>query len=189
MNKYIFSIDIGTSNIKTIIMKINNDNIVLFDKFIIKNTGLKDFENNILMYITQKKIVRTDIEIFVLSGAGSSYYNNKFIDFDIIKIDEIDAIGFGGIILSKSEQGIVVNMGTGTTIVYSNLNESKHLSGTALGGGTFIGLCKKMNISFNNFDDLYEMGYRGNTNNVDLLISDISKDNISNMSKDDIFIV
>lgn len=184
MNKYIFSIDFGSSNIKTIVMKIINEDIEVFDKFIVINNGIKSFENYIIDYISKKQIKNEEIEIFLLCGGGSSYYQKKFIDYNAIKIDEIKAIGFGAVVLSKKQKVMAVNLGTGTTIVYSDFNETIHLSGTGLGGGTFIGLCKKLNIDYKNIAELFEMADIGNASNVDLIISDISSEQISDMSKD-----
>ena len=90
----------------------------------------------------------------------------------------------GGSILAKKDEAIIVNIGTGTTIVYSNINENKYLIGTGLGGGCFSGMAKRFGIKFDTMAELFDILKNGDYHNVDLLIGDISKNNISTLSKD-----
>ena len=58
-----------------------------------------------------------------------------------------------------------------------------HEGGTGVGGGTLLGLANKM-IGVRTFDNIIELAEKGNINNVNLTIGDISKNKISNMQGD-----
>lgn len=184
MNKYLVSVDLGGSNTKSIIMKMEEDRAIFVDSIIFSSLNKKANEDGILRFLKKNSIALDKIEKIILVGSGSSYYDDKFLGIDAVKIDEFDAIGMGGTILSKRDEVIIVNVGTGTTIVYSNISESKYLIGTGLGGGTFLGLAKRLGIGFDNTTELFDISRNGDCKNVDLIIRDISKSSISLLSKD-----
>jgi len=72
---------------------------------------------------------------------------------------------------------LVVTLGTGTSIV---LKEElfKHLGGSSMGGGFFMGIIKLF-FDMNNFSEAISLAKKGNRYNVDLKVSDIydSEDN------------
>ena len=189
---YILSMDFGSTNLKAIVLKIHNNdketNIELVGKVRIKTT---DFALFISEIIDKYKFSIDEIEKIVATGTGSSFLDDKFRGIEIIKINEFHAIAYGGLLLSNNEKGNIVSIGTGTTIVYSDMREIRRLGGTGLGGGALVGLGKAIlskendeNNELANFDNLIFMAKSGNKNNVDLLIGDISKENIDNMTKD-----
>ena len=184
MSKYLVSVDLGGSNIKSIIMKMEEDRAIFVDSIIFSSSNKISNEENIVRFLDKNNVALDKIEKFILVGSGSSYYDDSFLGISAVKIDEFDAIGMGGTILSKKDEAIIVNVGTGTTIVYSNINENKYLIGTGLGGGTFYGLAKRFGIKFDNAKELFDISTKGDCKNVDLIIGDISKNDISLLSKD-----
>ena len=70
--------------------------------------------------------------------------------------------------LSRS---LIVSIGTGTSIVLIDEN-LKHLGGSALGGGFFMGLIKTL-FKMNDFHEAIDLAKKGNRYNVDLKVSDI----------------
>lgn len=188
---YILVFDIGCTNIKTIIMKITrngaDENIDLIGKEISKRVSFADF---FYLIINKYRIDTSRIEKIVTTGTGVSFLDDSIDGVSILKVDEFTAVGYGGILLSKLDEALIVSIGTGTTIVYSNLYENIRLGGTGLGGGTFVGLsnailnCNLKSYKIKTFDELISIAKAGKTLNVDLSIGDISKTHILNMSKD-----
>lgn len=150
--------------------------------------------NNLDKVITE---IINKIEMIVITGVGASFINVDDENFTrnkneiilnalknkISKVNEFDAIGYGGAILAKTYEGIVVSVGTGTSFVYTDFNINERLGGTGLGGGAFVGLSnmllpKKVDGKPYNFDELIEMARKGNRENVDLLIKDINSSDI-----------
>ena len=171
--KYIISIDFGSTFSKAIIMKIDNDNITIHNKI---TTSIIEFKILIDEIILKNNIDSKLIEAIIVTGIRTKHIPKSIFDIPIYTVDEFTAISYGGLLLSKNNEGIVVSLGTGTAIIYSNLNEVKHLFGTALGGGTFFGLNKFFG-NYNNIEErneLFNLADRGNKNNVDLKISDLT---------------
>jgi type II pantothenate kinase len=71
-------------------------------------------------------------------------------------------------------------MGTGTAFVHAKMTEDgpkiKYLGGTGVGGGTLVGLSKKM-IGVDTVEHIETLCEDGNLDNVDLKIKHISADN------------
>ena len=189
---FILSLDLGSTNCKAIILKIveNGDetNIELVGK--VRETTI-DFALFISNILKKYNIEKSQIEKIITTGTGSSFLDDKFDGINVIKVDEFNAIAFGGILLSKNEKGNVVSIGTGTTIIYSDLDKVERIGGTGLGGGTLVGLGSavlsnndKENKDIVNFKTLIDMAKKGDKTNVDLMIGDINKGNIGNMTSD-----
>ena len=188
---YIFSLDIGSTNIKAIILEIKNDGkeekINLIGKVRKKNT---DFALFISELFDEYSIKKELVENIIVTGTGASFLDDTYEGIKIIKVDEFDAIGYGGLLLSNINEAIVVSIGTGTTVIRSNLYKNERLTGTGLGGGTFVGLSnailqnRLVNNNVRTFNELIEMAKLGNRKNADLLIGDISKSVIGDMSFD-----
>ncbi len=188
---YIFSLDIGSTNIKAIILEIKDDGkeekINLIGKVRKKNT---DFALFISELFDEYSIKKELVENIIVTGTGASFLDDTYEGIKIIKVDEFDAIGYGGLLLSNINEAIVVSIGTGTTIIRSNLYKNERLTGTGLGGGTFVGLSnailqnRLVNNNVKTFNELIEMAKLGNRKNTDLLIGDISKSAIGDMSFD-----
>ena len=188
---YVLAYDIGSTNIKVIILSIDkvniDENINLIAKERKNNTN---FVNYFYDTIDRYKIDVKDIEKIIATGTGASFIGDSIDGVDIIKVDEHTAISYGGILLSGLDEAVIVSIGTGTTIVYSNLEKYNRLGGTGLGGGTFVGLSNAIigantdNHRIKSFVELIDIAKKGNRKNVDLSIGDISNSDILNMTSD-----
>lgn len=149
--------------------------------------------------------LRTADKIYV-TGGKSRFFDDATFGVPIIKVSEIDAIGYGGEYLDCKTQTaesrlVVVSMGTGTCMVSSQKsvgNSEKeeassdaicgrlvitHIGGTGVGGGTFVGLGKEL-LGISDIDKLLEIGSRGSSGVVDIAVSDIVGGNIGRVSGD-----
>ncbi|XP_019880697.2 pantothenate kinase 3 isoform X2 [Aethina tumida] len=74
---------------------------------------------------------------------------------------------------SKPYPFILVNIGSGVSVlaVYSE-TEYKRISGTSIGGGTFLGLCCLL-TGCNSFEEAIELAAEGDNTHVDKLVRDI----------------
>lgn len=111
---------------------------------------------------------------YLITGAGSSTIRNWLPNVDFILVPELQAIGLGGAYLAETEECIVINIGSGTPILYANLAEKRveHLSGTGMGSASLAGLSYYMTGIYD-LDRIEEKAFEGESERVDLLIKDI----------------
>lgn len=118
------------------------------------------------------------LKVFNFTGGKSfELYTEYSKDFMSNLINEFEANVKGIELLYKLEKkkdlprSLIVTIGTGTSIVLKNDN-IKHLGGSALGGGFFMGLIKTI-FNLDNFQEAMNLAKKGNRYNVDLKVSDI----------------
>jgi len=121
------------------------------------------------------------IEKIVITGAGASKINNDIFGIPTDRVNEIDAIGIGGMFLSGMRNIIITNIGTGTVIIEAGDMGIYHFGGSGVGGGTIFGLAKKL-IPTDEIRDIMELAKTGKISNVDLLLGDITDAGLSFLS-------
>jgi len=121
------------------------------------------------------------IEKIKITGAGASKIKNDIFGIPTDRVNEIDAIGIGGMFLSGERNIIITNIGTGTVIIEAGDKGISHFGGSGVGGGTILGLAKKL-LPTAEFAGILELAKTGNMSQVDLLLSDISDTGISFLS-------
>jgi len=62
--------------------------------------------------------------------------------FTIHKVDEMRALGLGGLAMTRLQEGLVVSAGTGAAMVAARPSGVEHVTGSAVGGGTLLGLSR-----------------------------------------------
>jgi len=114
------------------------------------------------------------IEAIAVSGGGSRKIGEKLLGIPVIRVDEIQAIGMGGLTLAGKSEGLIVNVGTGTAMVaaYNGGREVTHVGGTGVGGGTLLGLSERL-LGTHSFRELERLAKKGNASKVDLTVRDI----------------
>lgn len=120
-----------------------------------------------------------DIDRVLMTGVGASFINKPLYSLECEKASEFRCVGKGGLYLSGLDEAIVVSMGTGTAIMHAKKEGEKihtdYLGGTGVGGGTLIGLSKKM-LGVDNIDHFEQLCAGGDLSNIDLRIKDMSSD-------------
>ncbi len=120
----------------------------------------------------------TDIEKVMITGVGSSYIQRPIYSLPCEVTPEFRCIGLGGLYLSGLDRAIVASLGTGTALVHAERGEApQYLGGTGVGGGTLMGLAKKM-LGMENLEHIEELAREGDLSRVDLKISDLTKQDI-----------
>ncbi|MDR1655819.1 MAG: pantothenate kinase [Treponema sp.] len=133
--------------------------------------------------IIENNIKMNEIKRIMITGAGSSKIKDDLFGIPTERIDEIKAIGMGGMFLSGKENIIITNIGTGTAIIDARKGGISHLGGSGVGGGTILGLAKKLLLT-SDFYGIMELAGQGNLSQVDLLLEDIMETDISFLNKE-----
>ena len=122
--------------------------------------------------LVENGIKMSEIKRIMITGAGATKIEGELFGIPTEKVDEIKAIGTGGIFLSGQDNIVITNIGTGTAILEARKDKIIHLGGSGVGGGTILGLAKKL-ISLSDFKDIMAVASSGNLEPVDLLLEDI----------------
>ena len=113
----------------------------------------------------------------MVTGAGASYMSEPIYSLDCVSEPEFECIGRGGLYLSGLNEAIVASLGTGTALIYAHkengIVKTEYLGGTGVGGGTLIGLSRKM-LGVDTIEHIEQLCEGGDLDKIDLRIKDIS---------------
>jgi len=119
-----------------------------------------------------------DVKKIEITGAGASKIKNDIFGIPTGRVNEIEAIGIGGMFLSGMNNIIITNIGTGTVIIEAGEQGIVHFGGSGVGGGTISGLARKL-LPTAELSGIMELARTGMLKNVDLLLGDITDVDIS----------
>ena len=131
----------------------------------------------------------SDIDKVLMTGVGSSFITEPIYTLDCKPVPEFSCIGLGGLYLSGLDEAVVVSMGTGTALIHAKKIDgkttTKYLGGTGIGGGTILGLSRKM-LGVDTIEHIEQLCKDGDLSKIDLHIKDMTKANIykSSMNED-----
>ena len=173
--KAIIGIDVGGSTTKIVASyggKIN------FPQFVRAADPITSVYGAFGKFTTQNGLDLSDIEKVIVTGVGSSYIKKSIYGLPLTKAVEFDCVRRGGLYLSGLSDAIVISMGTGTAIVHAKKSDdavtTSYLGGTGVGGGTLVGLSKKM-LGMDDIDHIVELAEGGELDNVDLRVKDLTE--------------
>ena len=132
--------------------------------------------------IIENGIKMPEIKRIMITGVGATGIDGELFGIPTEKVNEINAIGTGGMFLSGRDNIIIANIGTGTAIIEARKDEIIHLGGSGVGGGTILGLAKKL-LSLSDYTDIMALASSGSLDTVDLLLEDIMTTDISFLNK------
>lgn len=131
-------------------------------------------------FTTENHLSLGDIRRVMMTGVGSSYMSGSIYGLDCRTVPEFSGVGLGGLYLSGLDEAIIVSMGTGTALVHAKRKPDgdtsiDYLGGTGVGGGTLLGLTKRM-LGVDTVAHIEQLCEGGDLSKVDLTIADISRD-------------
>ena len=128
----------------------------------------------ILKILNDLKVDINQVTKIAVTGGKSSDLENSIDSIPLVKINEVQAIGYGARELYeiKDCKFMVVSTGTGTACVGYINKEFTHLGGISIGGGTLQGL-SKLTIDTNKPNEIEELAKIGDKNNLDSLIGEV----------------
>ena len=133
--------------------------------------------------IVENGIKIGEIERIMITGAGAGKLKDDLFGIPASKADEIQSIGIGGMYLAGRDNIIIANVGTGTAIIDARSSRISHLGGSGVGGGTILGLAKKL-LAVSELNGVMELAEKGKLNQVDLLLGDIMETDLSFLNKE-----
>jgi type II pantothenate kinase len=125
----------------------------------------------------KQRMVSLQPERVGLTGGGASRLA-ELLDFPCQRHDEFTAWGAGARRLLEDtpwpgdSPSLLVSLGTGTSVMRMDGDTTVRVGGTALGGGTILGLANAL-LGIANFEEICALAERGDRTRVDLMVSDI----------------
>ena len=181
MGKAILGIDVGGSTTKIVgFCNENGDKRLIAPQCVRATDPLTSIYGAFGKFTMQNNLALSDIDRVMVTGAGSAFLDKPLYEgLDCRTVPEFTSVGLGGLYLSGLDEAIIVSMGTGTALVHAkkegNTTKINYLGGTGVGGGTLLGLTRKL-TGIETVEHIEEICKEGDLNNIDLRVKDISKD-------------
>ena len=171
MSKIIIGIDVGGSTTKIVGFR---DGEMISPAYVKAGDPVASAYGAFGKFTSENKISLSDIEKIMMTGVGSSFITDNLYGIPALHKTEFDCVGLGGLYLSGLNEAIIGSLGTGTAMVHAVKGGAiEYLGGTGVGGGTLVGLSKKM-LGVSNVENIVELAEGGDLDNVDLRIKDIT---------------
>ena len=183
MKKTVIGIDVGGTTTKIVGFRKaeGKEPQIIAPQLVIANDPLTSLYGAFGKFTSENGLELSDIDRVLTTGAGSSFLTKPIYDLPGRQVPEFSCIGLGGLWLSGLRDAIVVSMGTGTALIRASFDGKKatteYLGGTGMGGGTLVGLCRKL-LGVDNVDHIEQLAADGDLANVDLRIKDISRNHL-----------
>ena len=180
-NKTVIGIDVGGSTTKIVGFRCNEKgDRELISPFLVRATDpITSIYGAFGRFTSQNGLSLDKIDKVMVTGVGATHMQNPIYNLNCRKVPEFSAVGLGGLYLSGLDEAIIVSMGTGTALVHAkkegNTTKINYLGGTGVGGGTLLGLTRKL-TGIETVEHIEEICKEGDLNNIDLRVKDISKD-------------
>ena len=124
-------------------------------------------------FVEMRDLPLSEISLIAATGVGSNQIRQNLLGIPVKKIEEFDSIGTAGAYLSGLKEAMVISMGTGTAIVNVKGNMIEHWGGSGVGGGTMVGLSRKL-LNVTNIKTLMDKASKGRLGMIDLTVGDIA---------------
>ncbi len=177
--KNVIGIDVGGSTTKIVGFRKIGQNSELINPFLVRATDpITSIYGAFGRFTSQNNLSLDEIDKVMVTGVGATHMQHPIYNLKCQAVPEFSAVGLGGLYLSGLDEAIIVSMGTGTALVHAKKEGSKtqinYLGGTGVGGGTLLGLMRKM-TGVETVEHIEELCKDGNLDNIDLRVKDISK--------------
>jgi len=125
-----------------------------------------------------KTLLRSRPTVLGLTGGGAAHLAAR-LQLRSVQVNEFTAWGTGANRMLQSaldsQAYLLVSLGTGTSVMAVEGDEVRRVGGTALGGGTVVGLGAAL-LKRKKFSDTCALAAKGQRDSVDLLVRDIYPD-------------
>ena len=177
----VIGIDVGGSTTKIVGFRENSEGVrELISPFLVRATDpITSIYGAFGKFTSENNLDISDIDRIMVTGVGETHMSKPIYSIKCNIVPEFTAVGLGGLYLSGLDEAIIVSMGTGTALVHAkkegNDTHINYLGGTGIGGGTLLGLTKKM-IGIDTIEHIEKVAENGDLDKIDLRVKDISID-------------
>ena len=179
--KVVIGIDVGGSTTKIVGFATDGTQApkLMPPQFVRANDPVTSIYGAFGKFIDENGLSLPDIGKVMMTGVGASFIKRDLYDLPCERVPEFQSIGLGGLYLSGLPEAIVVSMGTGTALIHAKRDGNgaltDYLGGTGVGGGTLVGLSRRL-LNIDNITHIEQLCEGGDLSNVDLRVRDISRE-------------
>ena len=177
----VLGIDVGGSTTKIVGFRLAPDGsrTLMPPLFVRATDPITSIYGALGRYTSENGLALSDIRRVMTTGVGSSYLSGPIYNLECKSVPEFSGVGLGGLYLSGLNEAIIVSMGTGTALVHAKrapdgTTAIDYLGGTGVGGGTLLGLTKKM-LGVDTIAHIEQLCEGGDLGKIDLTIKDITQ--------------
>lgn len=174
----VLGIDIGSSATKIVAM--DESKTILNSLKVSASDPVTAMYGAVGKILCEERMQIADVEAVMLTGMGASYVEGDVYGLPTTKVTEFDALGTGGLYLTGLEETVVGSIGTGTVFVHAGPDGIQHIGGSAVGGGTLVGLSSRL-FGIRDVEVIADMAEQGNLKNVDWGIAELSRDQMETL--------
>lgn len=177
--KTVIGIDVGGSTTKIVGFRYrdNGERELIAPQYVRATDPVTSIYGAFGKFTLENGLKLDKINKVMVTGAGASYMSEPIYSLDCVSEPEFECIGRGGLYLSGLNEAIVASLGTGTALIYAHkengIVKTEYLGGTGVGGGTLIGLSRKM-LGVDTIEHIEQLCEGGDLDKIDLRIKDIS---------------
>lgn len=135
------------------------------------------------------RLVALEPARLVATGGGAVALGPEIAGVPVRHVSEFEAWGHGAPVVAAGEgvrlprRYLLVSLGTGTSVLAVDDGRIRRVGGTALGGGTVLGLGRLV-LGVDTFADLAALAAGGDRRRVDLLVGDVYRGTASTIASD-----
>lgn len=124
-----------------------------------------------------------------VTGGGADRLGMEIGGVLVRHVSEFEAWGRGGAAIAAldgvtlPERHLLVSLGTGTSVLLVDHDRVERVGGTALGGGTLMGLGRLL-VGTSTFEEIAGLAAQGDRRTVDLLVSDVYRAGATSILRD-----
>ncbi len=170
---FLIGLDVGGSTTKAVLVR---DGEIMHLVRVSGSEPLVSAAGAVGKLVEESRIELKKVRIIACTGGGAKCLTPSFLGVRSVRVDELEAVGYGGLLLSGYDEAIVSSVGTGTAIVHALKGKkgaiSRHLGGTGVGGGTLVGLGRLL-LNRSTLGGILKLASGGDPSAVNLTVRDI----------------
>ena len=171
------AIDFGASNTDAVAQRASTRETIL--RWTLPSVGAPSIQR-IHEVLAAGSVSARDVEWVAVTGGDRSSLPPTIDSRPLRQVNEMRAIGVGGLALARVTDAVVVSAGSGTAVVRASPSGAHHITGTGVGGGTLIGLSR---LLLNSVDprEIDALASRGLSSALNLTIGEVLGGAIGNL--------
>lgn len=166
LTESIVAIDFGASNTDVVWQE-----GALTRRWTLPTHGQPD-EARVREVLSAGSIVPASLEWIAVTGGNRERLPSLIDGRPVYRIDEVSAIGRGGLSLAGVDRALVASAGSGNAVVAAGPDGSRHVTGSGVGGGTLVGLGRLL-LGITDPRVLDELALQGSPTGLNLTIGEI----------------